>query len=51
MTAISKTQTRPRKGEIAFLLFGASVFSVGLAALGTICVVCAHPATVAAIGQ
>ncbi|WP_449276627.1 hypothetical protein [Leucobacter sp. GX24907] len=41
---------RPRKREVAFLVFGAAVFALGVSAVSTICVICAHPATVAAVG-
>lgn len=47
---VPKSLARPRKREVAFLLFGAGVFLFGISAVSTICVVCAHPATVAAIG-
>lgn len=45
-----KLLARPRKREVAFLLFGAGVFLLSISAVSTICVVCAYPATVAAIG-
>lgn len=45
-----KLFSKPRRREVAFFAFGAGVFALGLSAFGTICVVCAHPATVAAIG-
>lgn len=44
--AAVRGRKKPRVGEVAFLLFGAAAFAGGLAAVGTICVVCAHPATV-----
>lgn len=52
MTVRTATMQFPKapKGEVAFLLLGAGVFTFGLFAVSTICVVCAHPATVAAFG-
>lgn len=47
---VPKLLTRPRKRDVAFLLFGAGVFLFSITAVTTICVVCAHPATVSAIG-
>lgn len=44
-----KLVTRPRKREVAFLAFSAGFFALALSAVGTICVVCAHPATVAVL--
>lgn len=36
-----------RKRELVFFAFSAGVFTFSMTALGAICVVCAHPATVA----
>lgn len=46
-TPASRRLVRPKKREVAFLLFGAAFFTLAVSAVTTVCVVCAHPATVA----
>ncbi|MHA3684691.1 hypothetical protein ACXR2W_10595 [Leucobacter sp. HY1908] len=45
-----KSLMNARKGEVTFLIFGASVFALGIAAASAVCVVCAYPAIVAVGG-
>lgn len=48
--ADSSGRPRRRAGELAFVLFGASVFGVGLLSVTAYCVTCLYPATVGTFG-